>query len=178
MEDIDRRICSFIRNSADAREILSQLSGINIDSGEIQWALMEILHTDEPTDLLEKDYTADGMVELLRTFDFRKYHPEILAEILMDESIVPEGTPRLLTEVTVKHKGERWIIHKNDADPFPSNPHGHSPDVGLKLDLSTGALYRKRECVGKITKKNLEVIKQKAEQRGCKALPALTLCEK
>lgn len=173
MEDIDKRICSFIRNSTDARTVLSQLSGIDIDSDEMQLALMEILQTDEPTDLLEINHTADEMVEALRTFDFRKFHPEILAEFVMDESVVPHGTLRRLTEVTVNQKGERWRIHKNDADPFPSNPHGDSPDTGLKLDLSTGYLYRKRMCVGKIKKKHLKAIRAKAEERGCKALPSL-----
>ena len=173
MQDAERRICAFIRSSAEARIILSQSKGMEIDSDEIQLALMETLKTVEPADLLEQDLSADQIVEALWQFDFRKYHPEILAEILLTHSIVPRGTARLLTEVTVKHKGERWRIHKNDVDPFPSNPHGDSPDVGLKLDLTSGDLYRKRECVGKITKKHLMIIRVKAQQLGCRTLPAI-----
>lgn len=175
MEDIDIKLYSYISSSEEARVILSHLKGINIDSFEIQLALMEIVQTDEPADLLEKNYSAKEIVAILKEFDFRKFHPEILAEIVMDESVVPEGTVRLLTEVTIKHKGERWRIHKNDSDPFPSNPHGDSPDAGLKLDLSTGDLYRKREQVGKISKKNLLIIREKALQLGCNLLPELRI---
>jgi hypothetical protein len=175
MEDIDIKLYAYISSSEEARMILSHLKGIDIDSWEMQLALMEIIQTDEPADLLEKNYSAKEMVAILNEFDFRKFHPEILADIVMEESVVPEGTIRLLTEVTVKHKGERWRIHKSNSDPFPSNPHGESPDVGLKLDLATGDLYRKRQQMGKISKKNLLIIREKALQLGCKSLPYLYL---
>ena len=175
MVDIDIKLNSYISSSEEARVILSRLKGIDIDSLEIQLALMEIIQTDEPKDLLEKNYSAKEIVAILNEFDFRKFHPEILAEILMNESVVPSGVIRLLTEVTIKHNGERWRIHKNDADPLPSNPHGDSPDVALKLDLATGDLYRKRQYVAKISKKNLLLIREKALQLGCNTLPVLKI---
>src|SRR5207237_6227170 len=49
------------------------------------------------------------------------------------------GIPILLTEAQVKLQGEIWIVHKNDADPFPSNPHAHNYRERLK--------YRKRYLV-------------------------------
>jgi hypothetical protein len=42
--------------------------------------------------------------------------------------------------------GEIWRVHKNDPDPYPSNPHAHciagaKRFVGCKLHLGTAALY-------------------------------------
>jgi hypothetical protein len=40
--------------------------------------------------------------------------------------------------------GERWRIHKSDADPNPSNPHAHcvaGKHKGCKLHLGTRQLY-------------------------------------
>ncbi len=48
---------------------------------------------------------------------------EALAQIEFEESPLPLGVMRCLDEVTIKRDGCIWRIHKNDADPFPSNPH-------------------------------------------------------
>jgi hypothetical protein len=42
--------------------------------------------------------------------------------------------------------GEVWRVHKNDPDPYPSNPHAHciagaKRFVGCKLHLGSAALY-------------------------------------
>lgn len=74
---------------------------------------------------------------------------ELLAEIELEVSPIPDGVYRHLDEVTIKRDGCIWRIHKNDADPFPSNPHAHNVESGLKLDLSTGALYFGRKPSGK-----------------------------
>ena len=82
----------------------------------------------------------------------------------MNESILPPPKNALLIEqlkymndlhcyqphyfaaapIKVKVKGECWIIHKNDRDPFPSNPHAHNYDsfAAYGLDLGTGRLYQ------------------------------------
>jgi hypothetical protein len=70
---------------------------------------------------------------------------ELLGEIEFEALPIPDGTMRRLDEVTIKRDGCIWRIHRNDADPFPSNPHAHNVESGLKLDLSTGALYFRRQ---------------------------------
>lgn len=82
--------------------------------------------------------------------------------IELDHSPIPDGCLRCLEEVQVKRDGEVWRIYKNDHDPFPSNPHAHNIESGLKLDLSNGELYYKRKNTGKkISKKNLSFIRGK-----------------
>jgi hypothetical protein len=89
---------------------------------------------------------------------------ELLAEIEFARSPIPQGVPRRLDEVTIKKDGCIWRIHKNDADPFPSNPHAHNVESGLKLDLSSGGLYRGRNYTGEnVSKKDLDFIRKQAE---------------
>jgi hypothetical protein len=56
---------------------------------------------------------------------------------------------RFLAEADYRVKGEVWRVHKNDADPYPSNPHAHciaGPErfKGCTLHLGTGQLFRQR----------------------------------
>ena len=88
---------------------------------------------------------------------------ELLAEIEFEESPIPDGTLRRLDEVIIKRDGCVWQIHKNDPDPFPSNPHAHNVESGLKLDLSSGRLYFGSKDTGKkVSKKDLEFIRSEA----------------
>jgi hypothetical protein len=88
---------------------------------------------------------------------------ELLAEIEFEQSPIPDGTLRRLDEVTIKRDGCVWRIHKNDTDPFPSNPHAHNLESGLKLDLSSGGLYLGTRDTGKrISKKDLNFIRTEA----------------
>jgi len=99
---------------------------------------------------------------------------ELLAEIEFERSPIPDGTFRRQDEVTIKRDGLVWRIHKNDADPFPSNPHAHNLESGLKLDLSSGALYWGKRYAGKnISKKDLEFIRAQAASKNV-TLPPLT----
>jgi hypothetical protein len=61
---------------------------------------------------------------------------ELPCSIEFEISPIPTGTKRRLDEVTIKRDGCIWRIHKNDPDPFPSNPHAHNIESDLKLDLS------------------------------------------
>ena len=76
--------------------------------------------------------------------------PDIfIVEIELDKSPIPDGCIRRLDEVQVKRDGQIWRIYKNDGDPFPSNPHAHNVESGLKLDLSNGKLFYRRKDTGK-----------------------------
>jgi len=47
------------------------------------------------------------------------------------------------------------VVHKADADPFPSDPHAHCQGYDVKLQLGTGVLYRKHEAVDTVRWKHL-----------------------
>jgi hypothetical protein len=87
---------------------------------------------------------------------------EIVDEVELDHSPIPSGCLRRLDEITIKKDGQIWRIHKNNDDPFPSNPHAHNLESRLKLDLSNGKLYYKRRDTGKaISSKDLLAIRSK-----------------
>lgn len=109
---------------------------------EVESALVEILELDQIADILDRDINAAGIVEILIHYNFARLRPEELAIIRFEESIMPAGVDILLTEAEVKLQGEIWIVHKNDADPFPSNPHAHNYRNRLKMHLGNGDLYK------------------------------------
>lgn len=161
MDDIEKNLISYIREMNTAKAILSQLKGIELDSMEVQLALCKKLNIEslQPVDLLYKKLSSDQMVDILKDFSFSK--PEKIDEVVLDESILPVGTPKLLTEQTVKVKGEVWVIHKNDADPFPSTPHAHNYDSGISLHLGTGEFFQKRTSKGFLDCKKLNSLREK-----------------
>lgn len=92
---------------------------------------------------------------------------ELLGEIELDESPIPATCIRRLDEVTIKRDGCVWRIHKNDADPFPSNPHAHNVESGLKLDLRNGDLYFQNKPTNEnIGKKHLSAVQDSAVKKG------------
>ena len=131
-----------------AKDTLSQLKSVEISSMDLQLALCEKLGIGsmEPVDLPDKELSSDQMIELLLEYNFTK--PKIIAQIEFEDSILPEGTPILLTEQRVKVKGEVWVIYKNDADSFPSTPHAHNYESGISLHLGTGEFFNKRKSKG------------------------------
>ena len=98
---------------------------------------------------------------------------KLIKEIELDHSPIPDGTIRNLLEVQIKRDGEIWRIYKNDDDPFPSNPHAHNIESGLKLDLSTGKLFLGKDDTGKkVSKKDLFYIREQLKDI---ALPTLLM---
>lgn len=157
-DEIERRLIAYIEASQEACGVLSTLHALELTGLDIQTALAEILGIPEnpPLGVLDRDLTASQIVEHLRDYDFKRLHPNILAEVIIDEPFVPAHIPRLLTERTLKIKGEVWRIHKSDADPFPSVPHAHNYETGVVLDLGTGEMYdRNRSAIGTLVCKKL-----------------------
>ncbi|WP_154715109.1 hypothetical protein [Neptuniibacter caesariensis] len=154
MQDPSDWINQYIKDSGEAIQKLSTDS-LRVTSEDIQNALVEVLDLNCSTDLLYMDLPAEKIIKLLSSFDFSRFDPEFICEVALDESIIPEHIPISLTEQTIRTKGEVWRIHKNDADPFPSNPHAHNYPKNLVAHLGNGDLYRKREVLGKLKKKDL-----------------------
>ena len=158
VDDIEQRLIAYIEASQSARAVLSQLHGLELTGSDIQSALVEVLAIPDnpPHGVLDKGLTASQIIDTLKSFNFKKLHLEILAEFTEDEPLVPEGIPRLLTEQTVKVKGEVWRVHKNDADPFPSTPHAHNYESGVVLHLGSGEMFdRNRKSIGTVGCKKL-----------------------
>ncbi len=163
-DDVEQQLLEYITAATRVRPILSQLHGLDLRAIDIQEALCSVLGIagTNSMDLLNQKLTEDSIIRLLRNFDFRRYHPEVIGGFVLDDGIVPEGTRRLLSEQTVKVRGEVWRVYKSDADPWPSNPHAHNYETGTKLDLGTGDLYDiNRRWVGNIGKKKLEAVRAK-----------------
>ena len=161
--DFVEKLKSYLNASDEARRYIQETSNIKLTSFEIQIGLMDVLEIEDEIALLERDLTSSEIIELLQDIDFRKYRPEILTEIFFEGSIIPSGTERSLREALIRHNGERWIIYKNDSDTFPSNPHAHNYESGLKLHLGTGDLYLRRKRVNRISKKSLLSLREKVK---------------
>lgn len=95
--------------------------------------LIEYLEREESSETPEK-------------VDLREYHE--LREIFSQ-----------LDEQHVKSHGMVIDIHKYDADPFPSTPHGHWGN--RKIHLGNGDIYQGKNVVGNIGKKALKGIYSK-----------------
>lgn len=163
IKTVETRLIAFIEAVTKARILIEQFQGRQIDSLDFQSALAEMLGIDKkyPVELIHQELTSEKIVQLLQHHDFGKHHLEVLTGFTLEESIVPEHLPKLLTEQTVKVKGEIWQVHKNDADPFPSIPHAHNYESGVSLHLGTGELFKKRDSVGQIKCKKLKIIRNK-----------------
>jgi hypothetical protein len=97
---------------------------------------------------------------------------EDIIEIEFAESPIPASTRRQLNEITVRQDGCVWRVHKADPDPFPSRPHAHNVESGLKMHLGTGRLYFRTEDTGRsVASKHLDFIRSELERRGVELPP-------
>src|SRR5690348_17326657 len=153
VDDISDNINRFLAVTEEAARVLHQLPE------DVREALVASYHLEDQFPLLDMNLSAQRIIDDLAGFDFSK--PILLATIELEESVIPDGVPIRFVEAVIKNRNEIWLIHKFDQDPFPSNPHGHNQENGLKLHLGTGGLYRKRKHVGKVHKKDLLAIRAK-----------------
>lgn len=162
-DDTEKRLISYIEASTQAASALGKIHGLTVSSSDILVALTEVLNIPEqpPHGVLDHDLTSPQIVELLKEFDFRKNQHTLLCEIELDEPLIPDSVPKILTEQTVKVKGEQWRVHKCDVDPFPSNPHAHNYAAGVVLHLGNGEMYQNRKSIGNIGCKKLIALRNK-----------------
>lgn len=113
---------------------------------------------EHPLDFWDLDMNYEDAKNTLTDFDFKT----VLCRVESDKDIIPKDL-LMQTKVQIKSKNLIWVIHKYDADPFPSNPHAHELGSGLKLDLSNGKCYRKKLQVHTIKKKDLIKIRNQAK---------------
>ena len=162
---VEDRILAFIAAVEGALPTLQQQTEAPVTSRDIEVALVDRLGLEQSIDLLDGEWTSSRVIEALKSYDFRRLRAETLEQIQLTHSIVPDGVLRLLTEERIKQAGEIWVIHKNDADPFPSNPHAHNYSTGHKLHIGTGELFIRRKRVGRICTKDLRKLRTKIKHR-------------
>lgn len=168
-QDPSDNINAYINAANGALPILSNKHGRKIESVDLQNALCCVLGIDEMdgVHLLDHDLTTDRMLELLENFDFTPVEVLHTIELSEGDGIIPENTLVVLVEKVVKVKGEKWEIHRYDADPWPSNPHAHNYASRLKMHLGTGELFgNNRQSKGKIKSKKLAAIRAELSAAG------------
>ena len=152
----------------------STLYSKDISREDIFWALFVALEDEEELewagDLWDLDLDYNQCLEVLSRFDFNSLNNQIAT----DEGLIPENF-LMQFKVRIKFKGQLWVIHRYDADPFPSNPHAHSLEQNIKLDLSNGNCYRRRRFLHTVKEKDLMAIRELAENVYKGELPPLAL---
>ena len=159
--DFDELLVAYIRESDKAMMELNKTSDNEISAYDIQKALADELSLDDEFELLGKELTSEQIFNILSNYDFKKYKPIKLLEVHVEDTILPDVIELRLVEAQFKHLGEIWVVHKNDADPFPSNPHAHCYEKGLKLHLGNGKLYLGAKHVSKVSKKKFIALRSK-----------------
>lgn len=111
--------------------------------------------------------------DFLSGIDFRDLWWEIEHEEVNDT--LPQMPGDLLGFI-VKSVGKRWMIHKYDEDPFPSDPHAHCEEDSLKLDLTNGDCHsaKHKRIVRRLRRKDLLEIRSKFNMKGV-TLPNLAV---
>lgn len=105
--------------------------------------------------LLENKISTNDINEAISSIDldfFLKYR-EFSDRIVLTDSAIPPGIPISIQKQNYKLKGEIWVVHKYDEDPFPSSPHAHNYQQNIVMHLGNGSLYRKHDHLGFANKK-------------------------
>lgn len=135
--------------------------GSEVDRERLKSVAVERLGADSEIMLLyQKLPSVDELVELLGEDAKAGRLAGPLQEIELNELLIPSDLLSRVDEQTLKSSGEIWRIHKYDADPFPSNPHAHNVQTGLKLHLGTGELFKKTVYKGRLSCKSLRRIRE------------------
>jgi hypothetical protein len=88
---------------------------------------------NEFQELVCSEWTSEKIIQTIKNTEIIKGLPEIAEEITLKETVIPSNVIRDINEEQIKFKGEKWVVHKNDVDPYPSDPHAHNYEVGLKV---------------------------------------------
>ncbi len=164
----------FNRRMAGVEKRLQAEKRLAVGYVEILTALMETLAERNPETICAKDLTEAELFGLLEGFPFRA--PVILGEIEDAAIEVPGGIRRIYAALN-NGAGSEWEIHRNDSDPFPSNPYAHNEVEDIAMDLATGGLYHDRQFVHRLRRAQLIRFRDKiASKYPGIGLPPLAEC--
>ena len=155
MTDKQKILYYYLQESASALKIIFEKYGLEVNSEKLWQILIEYYGCyDIPTEILLKKLDSNEILKII-TINYLPCLSPLLT-IQIDYTVIPESVFNdNIIKGIIKYKGEIWEIHKNDWDEFPSNPHAHNYEYGLKLHLGTGELYQKRRFMERIKKKDL-----------------------
>jgi len=159
-ERLSKELTLLLDRPVADRDVMNALYLLYADEDDMEWI----------GDVWDLDISYDQALAVLRNFDFGILTQQIEIE---DEAILAHFV--LNKKVRFKAAGSTWIIHKNDADPFPSNPHAHHAELNQKLDLSNGNCYKKKQFLFKIPEKPFLRIRKRAKEVYKGPLPELTI---
>ncbi|MFH0894839.1 MAG: hypothetical protein V2A54_10435 [Bacteroidota bacterium] len=170
MTDREKRLNTYLSRAKQAEDILKNKGVLYADSSFI-WQILQIEFNcaEIPTELLFKDLSVLEIVDAV--LKQKEKYGQPICEITIEESILPDCIDDSLIKAHIKFKGEKWVVHKNDKDSFPSNPHAHNFETNTKLHLGNGQIFSSKKKCGQIRKKDLEMLRQEILQR----LPSLLL---
>ncbi|MDO6420856.1 hypothetical protein [Saccharophagus degradans] len=98
---------------------------------------------------ISENLPAENIAKILHDKKYQGAGKEILQKVYSDDSIFPDDFQIKMEKKNIKVRGQVWVVHLSDADPFPSSPHAHNYDENVVMHLGNGKLYRKRKYVGK-----------------------------
>ncbi len=157
--DRQQLLLKFQAEAIKAVSILKQSDGIELKPNDIYRCLIDFFEvSDTPTEVFFRELNAGEMANAVRR---RMSTPPCLGIIAFNVTILPNGVPSYFEKAQVRMQGEIWTIHLADSDGFPSNPHAHNYQNNYKLHLGNGLLYRRREIISHISKKNLMTIRSR-----------------
>jgi len=156
--------------------ISDKLEKINLEHPQIQHedllfilvsTLSDKYQIKRPLEFYSQILKKKDIDQVLDNYNYKQIKNKFILNItLPDNILLPEE------KVKIKSNGQIWYIHKNDQDPFPSQPHAHFADCNLKVDLSNGKCYQIKKHLKTLSKKDLILLRKNAEEKGIK-LPKL-----
>lgn len=148
-ERLSKELTLLLDRPVADRDVMNALYLLYADKDDMEWI----------GDVWDLDISYQQALDVLINFDFET----LTQQIEIEDQAIPAHFV-LNKKVRFKVAGSIWIIHKNDADPFPSNPHAHHAELNQKLDLSNGNCYKKKQFLFKIPKKSFLQIRKRAEE--------------
>ncbi|HTF94727.1 MAG TPA: hypothetical protein VL995_01220 [Cellvibrio sp.] len=115
--------------------------------------------------LLERNVNIDNMEQVAASLktEFLDQFPFVYKKIVCAETLLPSEVPIEISKKKYRVKGEVWVVHKNDVDPFPSSPHAHNYDQNFVMHLGNGKIYRNREYVTTAKKKQFLALREQID---------------
>ncbi len=164
MPSREKLFTAYLSTAKDAELVLKAKGLLYADSSYI-WKTLQIEFncTDCPTEIIHKYLSVIEIVDVV--LKYKQLYGQPICEITIEESILPEWFDDSLIKANIKFKGDKWVIHKNDKDNFPSNPHAHNYATNSKLHLGNGQLFSGKILSGQIKRKDLIMLRQLIQQR-------------
>lgn len=159
MTDKEKIVVGYHTNSAKALAELQQNGFAFLDSSLIwQILIYEFEHYDIPTNVFLENLSQEEIITHIKKYFAENGLP--IESVTLNSSIIPDEFSNDLIKAEIKFKGEIWVIHKNDKDTFPSQPHAHNYERQYKLHLGNGKLYRNKKFIRSIRSKDLINLRQ------------------